>query len=63
MILQKGDICEGCVFDSPKWTTSCRLRELGKDKDCPCTNCLVKIVCRASEACKLYSDLIETIQR
>lgn len=61
MIFQKGDICEGCTFDDNNYTSQCRIKNKKKDKDCPCTNCLVKITC--INVCIPYTRLVNKINR
>jgi hypothetical protein len=47
--------CEGCtMFKDDGW---CSIVTEGKEKDCPCRACLVKVMCNHS--CKDYSIFIK----
>jgi len=49
--------CDGCViFKDGK---RCSLVNIGKDKDCPCRICLVKVMCGYS--CKEYDIYVERV--
>lgn len=43
--------CEGCtIFGKIEW---CDIIKHGREKDCPCRNCLVKVMC--SKPCEKYN--------
>lgn len=55
MIFQDGDICRGCAFDDGDHNIQCRIKNRGKDKDCPCTKCIVQPMC--NEPCPSFNEL------
>lgn len=61
MICQKGDICEGCSFDNGNHMNQCMIKNKEKDKDCPCINCLIKIMC--GNVCLPYHHLLMKVCR
>lgn len=56
------DICRGCVFEDCKDKKSqCKIKEEERDIDCPCTECLLKVICQNS--CSLYKKLLIQIMK
>jgi len=55
------DICSGCVFEDNKYGSHCRIKERGKDKVCPCVECLLKCMCM--ETCPSYEKLLNEVAK
>lgn len=47
--------CEGCIM--LKRNVWCYILKKGREKNCPCRSCLVKVMCIAS--CDKYSTYVE----
>lgn len=48
------DICKGCdIFPS-----YCGIRDAKEEYKCPCTNCIVKMIC--GEVCDEWANLYDT---
>lgn len=48
------ETCEGCNMFNIGWYKRCSIVRAGKDKNCPCKICLVKMMCKT--ACKEYRE-------
>lgn len=49
------ETCEGCtMFEKNEW---CYIVKHGREKNCPCRACLIKVMCYAS--CDEYNEYVE----
>jgi hypothetical protein len=55
MICQDGDICKGCIFNDGDHNIQCKIKNDGKDKDCPCIKCIVLPMCNTP--CSSFNEL------
>ena len=53
------DICKGCVFEDGEHNSQCRIKNQGRDIDCPCIECLLKCIC--TTVCPAYEELIDEV--
>ena len=49
------EICEGCLTHTDKEPKDCPVFSSMRENECPCIECLVKMMCR--EACTEMKDL------
>jgi hypothetical protein len=61
MIFSDDDICKGCVFENGKDKSECRIKNNGRDKECPCIECLLKCMC--INVCPAYDKLMDEIMK
>jgi hypothetical protein len=61
MKFSDNDICKGCVFEDGEDKSQCRIKVEGRDKECPCTECLLKCMC--INVCPTYDKLIKEIEK
>lgn len=55
MFIKKGHRCKGCDFDDNTYSNICVISEAGKTKLCPCTTCVVNVMCK--NTCESYREL------
>lgn len=54
--MNESDSCDGCVMaEDDEW---CSIVKEGREKNCPCRTCLIKVMCTYS--CNEYQIYIDT---
>jgi len=61
MICLDNDICKGCIFEDGETKSCCKIKDKGKDKECPCIECLLKGMCM--NTCPAYSRILDEIMK
>jgi len=60
-IKQEHPECEGCIMNIK---SSCFIQDLKRSLECPCANCLVKVICKnLTQMCFVWKDFYNDLKR